>query len=81
MLTDEAKTFLRRAVPHVLAGKSFEDALRAVLADDQRLFNAMRDTADRNAWPDRQPGPERVGDVITRELAARVYNTVRKEKA
>jgi hypothetical protein len=40
-LSTDQITFLKRALPHFMAGKSVEDAMRAVLDDDARLLNAL----------------------------------------
>lgn len=39
-MTAAEKTFLNRMVPHMMAGLSFEEAGRAVLANDERLWLA-----------------------------------------
>jgi hypothetical protein len=39
-MTQAEKTFLNRMVPHMMAGLSFEEAGRAVLADDERIWLA-----------------------------------------
>lgn len=79
----DIETFLRRAAPHFLAGKSVEDSMRAVLDDDARLFNALctRGTSAYFPTPDecgssRSTG-ERTGDVITSHMAAQVYAALR----
>lgn len=40
-LTPGEIIFLRRMLPHFMAGKTVEQAAQAVLADDQRLFLAL----------------------------------------
>jgi len=42
-LTAAEEIFLRRALPHYLAGKSVRESMEAVLADDNRLVNAGLD--------------------------------------
>ena len=85
-ITPEVETFLRRAIPHYLAGKSFEDSLRAVLADDERLFAAFHDrnrsyfmpTCDERGYS--YHTGERKGDLIAAEMARTVYTTIRAEQ-
>lgn len=64
-LTQAEQTFLNRMVPHVLAGKSFEEAGRAVLADDERLWLASTEKSE-------------IGQAIRAELASEVYQRIRK---
>lgn len=40
-LTRDEEVFLARMLPHYAAGLSVEDAARAVLADDERIFNEV----------------------------------------
>jgi hypothetical protein len=40
-LTNDEMLFLRRALPHFLAGKSVREAMEAVLEDDNRLGNVI----------------------------------------
>lgn len=44
-MTDAELTYLRRALPHYLAGKSVVESMEAVLADDARLLSAAADTS------------------------------------
>lgn len=45
-MTPAEKTFLNRMVPHMMAGLSFEDAGRAVLADDERIWLAATEQTE-----------------------------------
>lgn len=63
-MTAAEKTFVARMIPHVLAGKSFDDAARAVLDDDERLWLASMAKDD-------------IGEFIRTELAAQVHSRVR----
>ena len=66
-MTEAEKTFVRRMIPHVLAGKSFEDAAQAVLVDDERLWLAAMAKDD-------------IGEAIRFELSAQVYTRVRSNQ-
>jgi hypothetical protein len=72
-------TFMQRMLPHFLAGKSVEEAARAVLDDDARIFEAFCDRRHSTyvPTPDERgraySTPEGRGDVIAREIAATVY--------
>lgn len=46
-MTDAEMTFVKRMLPHFLAGKSAQEAAEAVLADDNRIANAI--LADQSA--------------------------------
>jgi hypothetical protein len=59
------KTFFDRMVPHMIDGKSMEDAARAVLADDERLWLVATAKDD-------------VGEAIRSELCTQVYNGLRR---
>lgn len=78
-LDNDVIVFLRRAIPHYLAGKSIEDSLRAVLDDDARLLNAVfnRGGSDYFPMPDERGvsrrRPDQTGDVIFSEIAKAVY--------
>lgn len=63
MLTKAEETFLNRMVPHIMAGKSMEDAARAVLADDERLWLVA--TAD-----------DEIGQEIRSQMCEAVYGTI-----
>lgn len=77
--------FAQRMLPHFMDGKSVEEAARAVLADDVRLFEAFCDrshsyyiqTADERG----RQGTTREGkgDVIAREITSRVYAIAKAE--
>jgi hypothetical protein len=64
-MTKAEETFLNRMIAHLLAGKSFEEAGRAVLADDERLWLAATEKSEQ-------------GEAIRSELAAQVYSNLRK---
>ncbi len=82
-LTPAERVFIERMAHHVADGLSFEDAARAVIADDERLFAALCDRARPSyvPTPDERGlsylGPERPGDVIRREMARDVYSRLR----
>lgn len=86
-ITPEVEIFLRRAVPHFMAGKSVEDSFRTVLDDDQRLFDAIHDKSRSFYMPtadDRGRAyttGERKGDLIASELARTVYARLRAEQS
>ena len=63
-LTPAERAFIERMAPHVAAGKSLEEAARAVLADDTRLWLAATAKDD-------------VGQAIRDDMAARVYFKLR----
>jgi hypothetical protein len=63
-MTPAEKAFVNRMIPHVLAGKSLEDAARAVLADDERIWLASTAKDD-------------IGEFIRRELAAQIHCALR----
>lgn len=83
ILTPAETAFVKRMAYHVQCGLSFEDAARAVIADDERLFAALCDRASASyvPTPDERglsyTGPERPGDVIRREMARDVYRRLR----
>lgn len=66
-LTAGAKVFVARMAHHVAAGLSFDDAARAVIADDQRILAALCDAN----------GDDRPGDMIRRELARDTYERLK----
>lgn len=82
-VTEAEMVFMARMLPHLLSGKSFEDAGRAVLADDERLFSALHDrrhsqyvpTADERGHS--YDGRIGKGDVIVSELCRTVYERLR----
>lgn len=63
-MTTAEKAFVSRMIPHILAGKSFDEAARAVLADDERTW--LTSTAK-----------DDIGKFIRTELAAQVYSRLR----
>ena len=76
--------FLRRMAFHAARGLSYEEAAKAVIADDERLFAAFADRrhATYVPTPDERGKAwdtgERPGDTITRELSRAVYDRLRK---
>jgi hypothetical protein len=78
-LSGEALVFLRRALPHFMAGKSVEDSMRAVLDDDARILTAAfaRSTTDYFPTPCESGRTvvhaDRTGDLIASEIAATVH--------
>ncbi len=62
-LTQSEQAFVRRMVPHIQAGMTFEEAAKAVLADDERLYLALHD--------------EKTGTAIKSEMAGIVYRRLR----
>lgn len=74
-MTPDELAFVNRMVPHIERGLSFDDAAKAVLADDQRLWLLSIDRrGDRH-------DPERPGDVIVREIAGAVYAAVKTKES
>lgn len=75
--------FAQRMLPHFLAGKSVNDAARAVLEDDARIFEAFCDqrhsyhipTADERGLSGLTR--EGKGDVIASNLTAEVYRRLK----
>ncbi|MCP1852826.1 MULTISPECIES: hypothetical protein [unclassified Bradyrhizobium] len=63
-LTDDEKAFIARMAPHVMAGKTMEEAAAAVVQDDERLWLTATEDSD-------------VGRAIRDELAATVYAAAR----
>lgn len=72
-------TFLQRALPHFLSGKSIMDSMRAVLDDDARIVTAAfaRSTAEYLPTPCERGRSVvhagRTGDLIASEIAAAVH--------
>lgn len=85
--TTAEETFLKRALPHFLAGKSIEDAMRAVLDDDARILNAalISSTTDYFPTPCERGrtvvSADRTGDLIFSEIAATVHARFNAESA
>lgn len=83
VMTDGEVVFVRRMLPHFMAGKSVEDAAAAVLADDERLFLALFDRSHSEFVPTADERglshTTRVGkgDVIATEMAGEVYRRIR----
>jgi hypothetical protein len=67
MLSKDEEIFLNRMVPHMAAGKSLEDAGRAVLEDDERLWLAA-------------VANDGVGEEIRSQLAGEVYRRLRQKE-
>jgi hypothetical protein len=87
-LSPSERVFAMRMLPHIEAGKSFEDAARAVLDDDVRLFSAFLDRGETYYRPNPDDLDSRLfcdrsrpGDVIAREIAAATYRRIRGERA
>lgn len=81
-LTPDESAFLKRMVPHVLAGKTFEDAARAVLDDDERLWLAICDLPAGDQWcgdilGSRGIPRETTGTEIRKHITAEVYRRLR----
>lgn len=83
-LTADEMTFVKRMLPHFLAGKSVEECARAVLDDDARLFTAFCDRAHDNFVPGYSDHTGRSyrtregkGDVMTSEISRAVYSRLR----
>lgn len=66
-MTKAEQIFVSRMLPHVMAGLSFEEAAKAVLADDQRIMNDVFSNSRRG-----------VEAGVTTELASRVYQACRE---
>lgn len=85
-LTPAEKTFVDRMAHHVAKGLSFDDAARAVIEDDQRIFAALCDRRSSHyvPTPDERGAAyttgERPGDVIAREITRDVYTRLRGER-
>jgi hypothetical protein len=85
-LAPDVLTFARRMLPHIERGLSFEDAARAVLDDDQRLFAALCDRRHSYSYRSHSSAGElashdtgaRPGDVIAAEMARAVYDRIRR---
>jgi hypothetical protein len=82
-LNDAELVFLRRALPHFMAGKSVGESLRAVLDDDARLVNAALTQASSQHFPTpcergvSRMTPTRTGDVIFSEISRAVHQRLR----
>ncbi|MGY4224363.1 hypothetical protein ACVMIH_001724 [Bradyrhizobium sp. USDA 4503] len=63
-LTDDEKALIARMAPHVMAGKTMEEAAAAVIQDDERLWLTAMEDSD-------------VGRAIRDELADKVYAAAR----
>lgn len=70
MLTQDEQTFIARMVPHIEAGKSLEEAARAVLDDDQRIWNEF-------CRYEYSPTRKAEQADMRRVLSDRVYNRIR----
>ena len=82
--TDSEMAFINRMLPHFMAGMSAEDAARAVLDDDARLFAAFCDRSHDvivGSYSDHTGKTvrtaQRTGDVIASELFRTVYDRLR----
>ncbi len=65
-LSKDEEIFVKRMVPHVEAGMTFEEAAQAVIEDDQRIFNAFVDKST-------------TGDVMAEAITSAVYHSLRKK--
>lgn len=63
-MTEAEKTFFNRMVSHIMAGKSFAEAGRAVLEDDERIWLATMERSE-------------TGGAIRAEIAEQVYQSIR----
>lgn len=85
-LSKAEQVFALRMLPHLNAGKSFEDAARAVLDDDERILAAFCDhrcsyfapTADERGQSYETAVGK--GDVIASELARTVYRQLQEPR-
>lgn len=64
-MTEAEMAFVNRMMPHILAGSSFEEAARAVLEDDERLWLISM-------------AKDAIGEAIRSELAAQVYAQIHR---
>lgn len=76
--------FVQRMLPHFMAGKSVEEAARAVLDDDARLFSAFCDRSYDvvvGSYSDHTGKTVRTaprqGDLIASEITSTVYARLR----
>lgn len=73
--------FVRRMLPHFLAGKSVEESAKAILADDIRLFSALLDQGHSyfvdQGYGRSAPTREGKGDVIRARISQDVYEGLR----
>lgn len=67
-LSKSEQIFVQRMAPHVMAGLSFEEAAKAVLADDERLWLAAGAQDD-------------VGQAIRDQLCTDVHFRIRARAA
>jgi hypothetical protein len=63
-MTESERIFLERMAPHILAGKSFAEAGRAVLEDDERIWLAAMSNTEQGA-------------AIRGAMARQVYERIR----
>jgi hypothetical protein len=82
-LSADVETYLRRALPHFLAGKSAQEAMEAVLEDDVRLTNkllAQTYSVSHGAAGDGGPLVTADGgsSELGQHLSATVYNELRR---
>lgn len=82
-MTEAERIFVQRMLPHFMAGKSVEDSARAVLADDERLFEAFCDRGRSEYVPTIDErgraiySGDRPGDLIASEITTQVYKRIR----
>lgn len=82
-LTGAELVFAQRMLPHFLAGKTAAEAAQAVLADDERIFEAFCNRSSSHYVPtaDERGASHTTriaeGDVIASEITRRVYDRLR----
>jgi len=80
----EEIVFLKRMLHHFIEGKSVEDCAKAVIEDDERIFEALFDRKTSYFIPTydergrSHSTNEGKGDVIAREISKKVYNRFRE---
>lgn len=87
-LTAAELVFVQRMAPHFAAGKSVEEAARAVLDDDARLFESFCDRSHDvivGSYSDHTGKTvrtaKRPGDLIASEITRTVYERLRSSEA
>ncbi|CAN7394557.1 hypothetical protein [Neorhizobium sp. LjRoot104] len=87
-LTDAELVFVKRMLPHFIAGKSVEESAAAILEDDARLFTALFDRSSDHFVPGYNDHTGRThrtregkGDVIASAMARTVYDRLRSNQS
>jgi hypothetical protein len=81
--TEAEIVFMKRMLPHFMAGKDVVESAKSVVADDERLMAAFFDRGHSQYVPTADERGsvfhtgERQGDVMVRELSAEVYKRLR----